>query len=369
MKLCKLTAYTFPYDRVHDLYQEYYRSALRSFCEANGIEYRERSGAYSSSCLIKLRGVRHSYKLRTLMKHKPVCSLVDGIAGLLTRGSLRPPCSIGIYEIATSEGETITVAIDSLDTGEICSDVAASCTLYFKSNYWPRQRYPDNVVPLPNMNPLVGREIRLFHELRDTPKTTDMFAFFRIWGGTNELDGVEHNLSLIESLAQVPCSKYLCAYLVAGDIPTLGKRLDRQGIRWTTEPMPKHELWRRAASSRVNIVRLGMHECSPWRMIDILAMGGCPVIDYGPQTRWPIPLLEGRHYLNLRIPPDAPQRSSVSGEILEWLTTPGLVDGISRNTAEYFDRHLRPVVLGEHMVTQMAAVQARQVAADFVSVA
>ncbi|WP_035350521.1 hypothetical protein [Edaphobacter aggregans] len=117
-----LTAYTFPYDRVHDLYQEYYRSALRSFCDANGIKHRERTGAYSSAFLVKLRELRHSYKLRGLMKQESACSLVGGLADLLTRGSLRPPTSIGLY--VTCSGETITFAIDSLDRGEIRSDLA-----------------------------------------------------------------------------------------------------------------------------------------------------------------------------------------------------------------------------------------------------
>jgi hypothetical protein len=364
-----LTAYTFPYDRVHDLYQEYYRLALRSFCEANGIKYRELSGAYSSALLIKLRELRHSYKLRGLMKHESACRLVDGLAGLLTRGSLRPPTSIGLYEFVTYSGETITFAIDSLDTGEMCSDVAETCDLYFKSNYWPNFWYPDNVLPLPNMNPLVGRELSFFKELQKTPKTTDLFAFFRIWGGSNEVDGVEHNLSLIENLSRVPCSKFLCAYLVAGNVSALGERLDEQGIHWTTEPMAKHELWRKAAASRLNIVRLGMHECLPWRMIDIFAMGGCPVIDYGPQTRWPIPLVEDEHYLNLHMRTGGGERGTVSDDVLRWLSDPDQPERISRNTADYFDRHLQPVVLGQHIVAQVTAARQGLPNADRLTVA
>jgi hypothetical protein len=37
----------------------------------------------------------------------------------------------------------------------------------------------------------------------------------------------------------------------------------------------------------------------PWTMTDILAMGGCPVLDYPPTTRWHVPLEENVHYLNL----------------------------------------------------------------------
>ena len=303
MQIRAITAHIDPYFRTLDLYQEYYRHSIRRACESNGIAFSEHSNTYSDGTVRKLRAVRYSYKLQKLRQHKWFLSLVDGIAGMLTRGPRLNLPPVGIYDILTDTGDTVTICIDANDSGAIFQDLAATHDLYFKSNFWPSLTYPSNVIPIANLNPLVGRDIPYFVGLRNTPKTTDLFAFFRVWGGRDEFEGIEHNLALIESLAESKCSKYLCAYLVAGDIPKLGKRLESQGIQWTTQHMPQRKLWQRAAESRLNIVRLGMHECSPWRMIDILAMGGCPIIDYGPQTRWPNPLVEGRHYLNLHLPP------------------------------------------------------------------
>ena len=355
VRVVRATSLTFPYSRTHDLYQEYYRNAIRSFSEANHIVYTDKSEAYSPPALHKLRSLRHSYKLSKIIQKRPIASFIDGIARMLSRGPLHPAFPVGCYHFTMSTGDSLAVAIDSMDSGDIFDEVAARSDVYFKSNFWPARRYPDNVLPLPNMNPIVGQDIPFFTGLRNTPKDIDLFAFFRLWGGGNETDGIEHNISLIESLAQVPCEKYLCAYLVAGDIPSLAKRLNSQGVHWTTDPMPKHELCGRAASARLNIVRLGMHECSPWRMIDILAMGGCPVIDYGPQTRWPIPLQENQHYLNLRVAPHSKSKETVSENVMQWLGTLGLTEEIGRNAAEYFDQHLAHLPLGEHIVSQCEA--------------
>lgn len=39
----------FPYDRVHDTYQEYYRNAIKTGLVASGGKYSEISGAYSAT--------------------------------------------------------------------------------------------------------------------------------------------------------------------------------------------------------------------------------------------------------------------------------------------------------------------------------
>ena len=158
-------------------------------------------------------------------------------------------------------------------------------------------------------------------------------------------------MELIKALSQVKCKSYVLAYLVAGDISSLGKRLDDLGVSWTTDAMPPRELWKKAASARLNVVRMGNHECVPWRMIDILSMGGVPVMDYKPRTAWPEPLVENQHYLNLDFPLNSEGPSSmVTSRIDSWLQDPTLISSISSNTAEYFDRYLAPRPLGHSII-------------------
>jgi hypothetical protein len=251
----------------------------------------------------------------------------------------------------TSQGKVIQFCIDANDFPDISEEVAASCIVSFKSNYWPSYNYPSHVLPMPNMNPLVGRNLELFRSLRNVSKGRDLFAFFRMWGGRDEVEGIEHNMALLEALSKVKCDSYLLAYLVAGEIASLGKRLDDFGIAWTTKPMPPPELWKRAASARLNIVRMGMHQCIPWRMIDILAMGGVPVMDYKPMTLWPEPLVEGKHYLNLNLLPGREHQAvEIEGKIDSWLQDNSLLSFVSRNTADYFDRYLAPGMLGRSII-------------------
>jgi hypothetical protein len=270
----------------------------------------------------------------------------------MSSGPVKGPVpSVGVYRLTTDRHEELRVCIDANDSRTISDDAAASCDIYFKSNYWPSCHYPSHVLPLPNMNPLVGRNLAFFRSLREARKERDLFAFFRVWGGSNDTDAVEHNMALLEALSKVKCNSYILAYLVAGNIPSLGKRLDGLGIPWTTKPMSTRELWKRAAGSRLNIVRMGMHQCSPWRMIDILALGGVPVVDYTPTTAWPEPLVEGKHYLNLNFLPGQEKRTSgVAGAIEFWLQDNSLLLSVSRDTANYFDHYLEPEMLGNSIL-------------------
>lgn len=348
----KITAEIFPYDRVHDMYQEYYRNALKVSLAADGQEFVENSSAYSDALIRGIRAVRHSYRLRHLVNGGFSKTLLDTLARLTSDGPITAPSPpVGKYLFFTDRQDEIRVCIDANDSPKISDEAAAACDIYFKSNYWPSYQYPSNVLPLPNMNPLVGRNLELFRSLRNVPKERDLFAFFRVWGGRDEVEGVEHNMKLFEALSKVRCESYVLAYPVAGDIPAQGKRLDDLGVPWTTKPMPSLELWKNAAGARLNIVRMGMHQCSPWRMIDILAMGGVPVMDYEPMTHWPVPLVEGKHYLNLNLVPGREEESGeVASRIDSWLQNDSLLSSISRNTADYFDRYLAPETLGKSMI-------------------
>lgn len=345
----KIVAEVFPYDRVHDTYQEYYRNALKASLAASGHKYVENSNAYSDALLRKLRAVRHSYRLRNMLKRNLLPNSLDKFARLLSRGPIMGQApSVGVYKFTTDRQDEIRVCIDANDFPDVSEKAAASCDIYFKSNYWSGYNYPSNVLPLPNMNPLVGQNLQLLRGLRSEPKTRDLFVFFRVWGGRDEVEGIEHNMALLKALSKVKCNTYLLAYLVAGDVPSLGKRLDDLGVPWTTKAMPKLELWKNAAAARLNIVRLGMHQCSPWRMIDILAMGGVPVVDYKPLTLWPEPLLEGSHYLNLDLSPGREKNSrGITDKIDSWLQSDLLIPAISRNNVDYFDRYLMPEMLGK----------------------
>jgi hypothetical protein len=178
-----------------------------------------------------------------------------------------------------------------------------------------------------------------------------------VWGGKDEIEGVEHNLALFEALAGIKCRKKLLAYLVAGDIAGAAARLEKAGVAWTTEWMPLKQLWGLAARSKLNVVRHGMHECIPWRMTDMLAMGHCPVLDYRATTRWHVPLLENVHYLNLDFSPGRTMSPRVKAErvaerVQGWLADKDLIATVGRNAAAYFDEHLAPERLGAHIVNR-----------------
>jgi len=362
-----------PYDIVLDMYQEYYRNALKTNLALSGHEYVENSNAYSDTLLRKLSLLRHSGRLRDLLNRmfSTVCPAgqlrdrlngvlphsLDALARILSHGpATLPSPSIGVYRFTTDQHEEFRVCIDANDPPDISEQAAASCDVYFKSNYWPSFSYPANVVPLPNMNPLVGQNLELFRNFRSVAKERDLFIFFRVWGGRlhQRQEGIEHNMKLLKALSKLKCNTYLLAYLVTGDIPSLGKRLDDLGIHWTTKSMPRLELWQNAASARLNIVRMGMHQCAPWRLIDILAMGGVPVMDYKPLTLWPEPLVEGKHYLDLDCPQGQEDAGKMANKIADkidsWLQNESLLSSVSRNAADYFDRYLEPEKLGRAMM-------------------
>ena len=188
----------------------------------------------------------------------------------------------------------------------------------------------------------------------------------RVWGGANELDGIEHNLRLIESINRAKCRKFVLAYLVAGNIEDYRRRLDAQNISWTTRPMPLSELWSVAAQSRLNIVRLGMHGCIPWRMTDILAMGGCPVLDQPPNTTWSPALLENEHFLSLAsaIMPDKYVSSEAAYEAIpdkleQFIAKNSLIQSIRSRNATYYDNCVCPQAIGQQIcqaVTSFASI-------------
>jgi hypothetical protein len=349
-----------PYTTTHDAYQSYYRNSIAAFCRREHIRFAEIGSRFLTQ-LRFLRRLRDSPRLRPFIFGRLGITAADALADLLGADRAKPDSAVGCYVFHRPDG-TVKVCIDAHDSASVTRpDLLYWSDLYFKTNFWPCHPYPAKVAPIANLNPVVFHHRDRLMDLRNIAKECDLFVFFRVWGGADEQEGVEHNLILLETLARVPCRKRLLAYLISGDIRVAASRLDKAGIPWTTTWMPRDELWRLGASSRLNIVRHGMHRCIPWRMTDALAMGACPVLDYAATTRWHVPLREGVHYLNLQVPyrPNGGvgvDTDDIIGRVENWLASEELLQRINRNTAQYFDEVLAPEALGRHIALMVAAV-------------
>ncbi len=338
-----------PYSRMLDLYQSYYRGSLAAYCAQEGIQYRETSPAFTG--LLRFLGrARLTERLDRLAPPRLRVPVLDFVARILGAGEMIDHV-VGKYVYRNSEAE-LNLCIDAEDSGDIKRpELLEWSDLYFKTNYWPDRVYGPKVVPLANVNPLVLTRAETLRNYRNCQVESDLFGFFRVWGR------IEHNLALFEALAQLKCKKRLLAYIISSDYGPEVARLEKAGIEWTTRPLPLEELWKRAAQSRLNIVRHGMDDCVPWRMTDIMAMGHCPVLDYGAKTQWNTPLLENVHYLSLDLPPEhtySPRELAdrVAGRVESWLSEAGLIERISQNAARYFDENLTPPRLGRYLVEQ-----------------
>ena len=113
----------------------------------------------------------------------------------------------------------------------------------------------------------------------------------------------------------------------------------------------------RSAASRLNVIRLGMHHCIPWRVTGALAIGSAIVLDRAPLTRWPEPLVDGDNYVALGtvtgvdhpLATDA-QYAAIPAAIEAWLAEDGLAGRIGRNNGAYYDRFVDPQSVGEQIV-------------------
>jgi hypothetical protein len=238
----------------------------------------------------------------------------------------------------------------------------AMSDMYFKTNYWIERTYDNKVIPLYNCNPRLLGQLEKLRAMRARPARYDICFVVRVWGGKRDEEGVEHCVRLLEAVARARGRNFLLAYLVAGDIEKLGKRLRQSGIPSTTTLLPLYELWQVCAESRLNMVRLGMHQCVPWRMCDLLALGTCPVLDQNPKTLWPVPLREGEHYwtLNLHLACGQAVASNASYQAIPELLNAylGLEDHareMRRATAAYFDQNLEPERLGHQICETVLA--------------
>lgn len=339
-----------PYNQLHDVYQTYYRTGIAASCSSQGIPFSETGARFAK----QLRFLQKARASSTLRNWRFNVGLIDAAAQLLG-AQRRPEHAFGRY-VFHNGTTALNIVIDAYDIGELQDrELTDWADVYFKTNYWPTREYPSKVLPLANLNPDVLPHTRYLKEARHADKEWDLCAFFRVWGGRNEVEGIEHNLRLFEALAKVKCRKYLLASLVSGDTRAAAVRLEKAGVPYTTKWVPRVEVWRIAARSRLNVIRHGMHQCIPWKMTDMLAMGACPVLDYTATTRWHVPLEENVHYLNLSatgsgLEEDRSDPKDVASRVEVWLADADRIRCIAQNTARYFDDYLTPENLGNYII-------------------
>src|SRR5206468_11584118 len=94
--------------------------------------------------------------------------------------------------------------------------------------------YPANVRPMVNADPLMLGRLQALKRRRGTPKTIDLSFVVRVWGGGDGVEGIEHNLRLVEAVSRARCRKRLLAVVLAGDVDRTLQRLRRIGVPATT---------------------------------------------------------------------------------------------------------------------------------------
>jgi hypothetical protein len=361
----QVRAFQRPYDPYHDRYQRYYAESLRLYCSAIGADFRTKVMSRFPGVIRVLKRVRddgYAKRLRVPQLERVIDAVAEVLQGPADTPSGYFDDVAGQYLALLPDGELRRFSIDARDSHELGSDLCAWSDVYFKTNYWPTVEYPDNVFPLFNVDPLVLPQIDWLRAHRDAPKRVDLTFVVRVWGGvTDETEGIEHNLRLLEAVNRARCTKRLLAVLVAGDVPKVRRRLDRLGIPSTTRDIKPEELWQLTAHSRLNVFRLGIHYCVPWRMTGSLAIGSSVVLDRPPFSVWPEPLRESVNFLSLGtiVRPGVPlaaadEYDEIPARIESWLHEPAHLADVARANAEYFDRHLDPARLGAHIMRTVA---------------
>lgn len=249
-------------------------------------------------------------------------------------------------------------AIDASDPGKIASNSDYRwCDVYFKSNYWPSINYPSKVKPIINGNGLLGKaEINFLSKLRESKKNYDLIFISRLWGGT------EHNIRLFEELANLQCNKKLIAIFSSKDKlnSNLYKRLQSVGVECTYNLLEIRSLWQELSSSKIVFFRAGKHLCIPWRMLDLLCMGACILMDAEPIPQWPYPLKERVNFVHCGInrpldtsPAQMNEYSNVANSALRLLDNDKLISLISSNNIKYFDTHANFQAVGNYIIRNL----------------
>jgi hypothetical protein len=372
--VANIRAYVRPYSH-HHRYHAYYREGLRAAASEFGVGFEVTSMTRLPKLLGRLRRLQdRGYHFKVPRAATALGRGFDAV-GRALEGQVRLPSPsfdprIGQFLVTLADGSSRRVCIDSMDPPELSSpELAAWSDVTFKTNFWPTVEYPANVRPLVNGDPTVLDRIPALRAARATPKDYDLCCIMRVWGGREGLEGIEHNLRLLEAVQRTRAAKVLLAVLIVGDRSDLARRLERFRIPSTTRSVSPEELWRLTASSRLNILRLGVHDCIPWRVTGSLGLGSCLVLDQPPRAQWPEPLLPDVNYLSLGL--DTTTGGGVAREeayaavpdLLEsWLATTELLDMVARTNATYFDDHVAPARVGAHILEEVARTGAREAA-------
>jgi hypothetical protein len=355
-----------PFEPWHDPYQAYYHAGLRESCALDGHDFvLESSARFRRTLRLLRRGLDAGYPKRiggTLLES----ALTK--AGRKLEGSVHTPSGlfqwlIGQYVIETAD-DAYRVCIDSADYPWIVSDeLLAWSDVYFKANAWTTFSYDERVRPIVNGDPFVLDIVDELRRHRSTAKKYDVSFVVRVWGGQDNVGGIEHNLKLLQAINRVRGNKFVLAVLLAGDIERDARYLRSIGVNSTTKDISRAELWRLTAASRQVVIRLGMHYCVPWRMIGALASGACVVLDRAPFTAWPEPLVANRNFLDLELPvgPETPVATEASydavpSKIESWLEAPGLIEHVARENAAYFDNFAAPAQVGRHITSAAGSI-------------
>ena len=364
-----IQAFSRPYSPFHDIYQRYYQEGLRAYADTGAARVEITS---LSPFPRLLRGLRTAQDRNFATRwHVPRANaLLDSIGRRLEGASQTPSGffepTVGQYLFSDPVGGLQRVCIDAGDSHEIPSDNLCEWSdVYFKTNFWGDRAYPGNVKPMVNADPLMLERLPGLRSSRSAPKELDLSFIVRVWGGDDGIAGIEHNLRLLTAMKRARCTKRLLAVVPAGDVEKTLRYLERAGIPATTRGISPRELWEVTAASRLNVFRLGMHYCIPWRMTGSLACGSCAVLDRPPLSRWPEALHEGVNYLSLgtMVAPDAPlasddQYDEIPDRIEAWLQKPELLREIEDANARYFDGFLAPSQVGRQIVEAVESSRA-----------
>jgi hypothetical protein len=272
---------------------------------------------------------------------------------------------VGQYIFQLKSGREIKVAIDAHDHRDIRSQAIHDwCDVYFKSNRWPCVDYGPKVLPIPTGNAGITLEnSRFLRGLRGVKKEFDLLFVGRIWAGGDA--NVEHNLRLFESLANVKCKSKLLAVVFNFDkqseeFQIIARRLNEAGVEMTDRQIGYDDLMKMSAASKLVALRAGISGCIAWRMVDMLAMGSCLVLDQAPFPAWPVPLLDGMNFLSLglRITDDcrpAPKKDyeRIVSQMEKFLNDTTILQKIGENNARYFDEYAHPFRVAQHILEKV----------------
>lgn len=355
-----LNVHSRPLERWHDNYQIYYHTGLRAVCPSYEIKINLiKTGKFPNL----LRMIKNLKSTRLASIINPIANAIGStIEGRDKSFSGKFDSLVGEYELHFEDSKVIKFCIDASDSGAIRSnDLLNWSDFYFKTNYLLSTEYPKKVIPIINGSKPCCENLKFLRQLRKKQKKYDFTAIFRVWGGTNNIEGIEHNIRILEELNKIKSKNSLIiAILAAGDRRSLRKRLETQGIKVEDKLLPIKKIWELGAESKFSIQRLGVHYCMHWRFIDSIASGASIILDTHPKSIWPEPLKQGLHFesFGLNVGINSPLASDddykeLPSKMQAFLSKPNLSNFLGTESQKYFDNHAAPNKVGEYIIKKL----------------